>query len=106
MSSKHLRTDVNYAWPTAEIAVMGAEGAVNVLYRNELKVADDVATVRAKKVDEYREKFANPYVAAAHGFVDEVILPHQTRQKLITALNTLKTKRDHNPPKKHGNIPL
>ena len=106
MSSKHLRTDVNYAWPTAEIAVMGAEGAVNVLYRNELEVADDVSTVRAKKVDEYREKFANPYVAAAHGFVDEVILPHQTRQKLIASLKTLKTKRDRNPPKKHGNIPL
>jgi propionyl-CoA carboxylase beta chain len=106
MSSKHIRTDVNYAWPTAEIAVMGAEGAVNILYKRELDSAADVAAARAAKVAEYREKFANPYVAAERGFIDEVIEPRQTRAKLITALATLETKRDRNPPKKHGNIPL
>ena len=106
MSSKHIRTDVNYAWPTAEIAVMGAEGAVNILYKRELDTAKDVAAMRAAKVAEYREKFANPYVAAERGFIDEVIAPRQTRAKLITALSTLETKRDRNPPKKHGNIPL
>ena len=106
MSSKHIRTDVNYAWPTAEIAVMGAEGAVNILYKRELDAAKDVAAARAAKVAEYREKFANPYVAASRGFVDEVIAPSRTRQKLISALANLETKRDKNPPKKHGNIPL
>jgi propionyl-CoA carboxylase beta chain len=106
MSSKHLRTDVNYAWPTAEIAVMGAEGAVNILYRRELEAAADVAAARAAKITEYREKFANPYIAAERGFVDEVIQPRQTRAKLIAALAALGTKRDRNPPKKHGNIPL
>jgi propionyl-CoA carboxylase beta chain len=106
MSSKHIRTDVNYAWPTAEIAVMGAEGAVNILYKRELDTAKDVAATRAAKVTEYREKFANPYVAAERGFIDEVIQPRQTRAKLITALSALETKRDRNPPKKHGNIPL
>jgi propionyl-CoA carboxylase beta chain len=106
MSSKHLRTDVNYAWPTAEIAVMGAEGAVNILYKRELDAAADVAAARAEKITEYRQKFANPYVAAERGFVDEVILPRHTRSKLITALNALDTKRDKNPAKKHGNIPL
>jgi propionyl-CoA carboxylase beta chain len=106
MSSKHIRTDANYAWPTAEIAVMGADGAVNILYKRELDTAKDVAAMRAAKVAEYREKFANPYVAAERGFIDEVIEPRQTRAKLITALSTLETKRDRNPPKKHGNIPL
>jgi propionyl-CoA carboxylase beta chain len=117
MSSKHIRTDVNFAWPTAEIAVMGAEGAVNILYKRELEAAADpsldgdarnarVAAARAAKVTEYREKFANPYIAAERGFVDEVIRPRDTRRKLITALASLETKRDHNPPKKHGNIPL
>jgi propionyl-CoA carboxylase beta chain len=106
MSSKHLRTDANFAWPTAEIAVMGAEGAVNVLYKRELDAAVDVAAARAEKVAEYREKFAHPYVAASHGFVDEVIAPRDTRRKLIAALTTLDGKRDKNPPKKHGNIPL
>jgi propionyl-CoA carboxylase beta chain len=106
MSSKHIRTDVNYAWPTAEIAVMGAEGAVNILYKRELDAARDLAAARAAKIAEYREKFANPYVAASRGFVDEVIPPRRTRQKLITALAHLDTKRDRNPPKKHGNIPL
>ena len=106
MSSKHIRTDLNFAWPTAEIAVMGAEGAVNILYKRELDAAADVAAARAAKIAEYREKFANPYVAAQRGFVDEIIRPHQTRAKLINGLETLDTKRDKNPPKKHGNIPL
>lgn len=106
MSSKHIRTDVNYAWPSAEIAVMGPEGAVNILYKRELETAPDPAALRARKVAEFREKFANPYVAASRGFIDEVIRPRQTRPKLIAALTALETKRDKNPPKKHGNIPL
>jgi propionyl-CoA carboxylase beta chain len=106
MSSKHIRTDFNYAWPTAEIAVMGAEGAVNILYRREIEKAADAAAVRAQKVAEFREKFANPYVAAERGFVDEVILPRTTRRRLIQALAALENKRDRNPPRKHGNIPL
>jgi propionyl-CoA carboxylase beta chain len=106
MSSKHLRTDFNYAWPTAELAVMGPEGAVNILYKREIEKAADPARARAQKVDEFREKFANPYAAAAHGFLDEVIRPRETRRKLITALRNLEHKRDKNPPKKHGNIPL
>jgi len=106
MSSKHIRTDVNFAWPTAEIAVMGPEGAVNILYKRELDAADDPVALRARKVAEFREKFANPYVAASRGFVDEIIRPRQTRAKLIEALSRLQTKRDKNPPKKHGNIPL
>jgi propionyl-CoA carboxylase beta chain len=106
MSSKHLRTDVNYAWPTAEIAVMGADGAVNILYKRELDAAADPSALRASRIAEYRERFANPYVAAQHGFIDEVILPGQTRLKLITALAALEGKRERNPPKKHGNIPL
>jgi len=106
MSSKHIRTDFNYAWPTAEIAVMGAEGAVNILYRREIEKAADPAAMRAEKIAEFREKFANPYVAAERGFIDEVILPRTTRRRLIQALATLDTKRDRNPPKKHGNIPL
>ncbi len=106
MSSKHIRTDVNFAWPTAEIAVMGPEGAVNVLYKRELDAAEDPVALRAKRVAEFREKFANPYVAASRGFIDEVIRPRQTRMKLIDALSHLQTKRDKNPPKKHGNIPL
>ncbi len=106
MSSKHIRTDFNYAWPTAEIAVMGAEGAVNILYRREIEKAEDPVAMRAEKIAEFREKFANPYVAAERGFIDEVILPRTTRRRLIQALATLETKRDRNPPKKHGNIPL
>ena len=106
MSSKHIRTDFNYAWPTAEIAVMGPEGAVNILYKRELDAASDPAQARAEKVEEFREKFANPYIAAGRGFVDEVIRPRETRRKLITALKNLENKRDKNPPKKHGNIPL
>ena len=106
MSSKHLRTDFNYAWPTAELAVMGPEGAVNILYKRELDQAADPAAVRSEKVAEFREKFANPYIAAGRGFLDEVIRPRETRRKLITALRNLENKRDKNPPKKHGNIPL
>jgi propionyl-CoA carboxylase beta chain len=106
MSSKHIRTDFNYAWPTAELAVMGPEGAVNILYKRELESAQDPAHARAEKVAEFREKFANPYIAAARGFIDEVIHPRETRRKLITALRNLENKRDRNPPKKHGNIPL
>jgi propionyl-CoA carboxylase beta chain len=106
MASKHIRTDVNFAYPTAEIAVMGPEGAVNVIYRRELAAAKDIEKQRQERVAEFREKFANPYIAAEHGFIDEVIEPKYTRRKLITALRMLDTKRDTNPPKKHGNIPL
>ena len=106
MASKHIRTDVNFAWPSAEIAVMGPEGAVNILYKRELDAATDPDALRAQRVAEFREKFANPYVAASRGFVDEIIRPRQTRAKLIAALAGLETKRDKNPPKKHGNIPL
>jgi propionyl-CoA carboxylase beta chain len=113
MSSKHIRTDVNYAWPTAEIAVMGPEGAVDIVYKRELEAAkngeareDARDTVRQKKIEEFRDRFANPYVAADRGFVDAVIQPRETRKKLIQALAMLQTKRDKNPPKKHGNIPL
>jgi propionyl-CoA carboxylase beta chain len=106
MASKHIRTDFNYAWPTAEIAVMGPEGAVNVLYKRELEAAADPIAVRAEKVAEFREKFANPYIAASRGYLDEIIRPRETRRKLITALRNLENKRDSNPPKKHGNIPL
>jgi propionyl-CoA carboxylase beta chain len=106
MASKHIRTDVNFAWPTAEIAVMGPDGAVNILYRREIETAADPAALRADKIAEFREKFANPYVASARGFIDEVIRPEITRRKLIAALASLENKRDRNPPKKHGNIPL
>ena len=106
MASKHIRTDFNYAWLTAELAVMGPEGAVNILYKRELDSAPDPAAMRAEKVAEFREKFANPYIAAGRGFLDEVIHPRETRRKLITALKNLSTKRLKNPPKKHGNIPL
>ena len=106
MSSKHIRTDFNYAWPTAELAVMGPEGAVNILYKRELDAAADPVRVRAEKVGEFREKFANPFVAASRGFIDEVIHPRETRRRLVTALKNLQNKRDKNPPKKHGNIPL
>ncbi len=106
MSSKHIRTDFNYAWPTAELAVMGPEGAVNILYKRELEAAADAIVARAQKVSEFRDKFANPYVAASRGFIDEVIQPRDTRRKIITALRNLENKHDRNPPKKHGNIPL
>jgi propionyl-CoA carboxylase beta chain len=106
MASKHLRTDFNYAWPSAELAVMGPEGAVNILYKRELEAAADEAALRAEKVAEFRDKFANPYIAASRGFLDEVIRPRQTRRKLVAAFRNLDNKRDRNPPKKHGNIPL
>ncbi|MCD6519641.1 MAG: acyl-CoA carboxylase subunit beta [Anaerolineae bacterium] len=106
MSSKHLRGDFNVAWPSAEIAVMGPEGAVNIIYRKELAAAEDPEALRAKLVAEYREKFANPYQAASHGYVDAVIEPSQTRAVLINALQMLQNKRDTNPPKKHGTMPL
>jgi propionyl-CoA carboxylase beta chain len=106
MASKHIRTDINLAWPSAEIAVMGAEGAVGILYRRELSEAQDQEASRRARILELEEKFANPYVAAERGFVDEVIEPAQTRPKLIRALSLLENKRDTNPPKKHGNIPL
>ncbi|HLI35633.1 MAG TPA: acyl-CoA carboxylase subunit beta [Terriglobia bacterium] len=106
MSSKHLRTDVNYAYPTAEIAVMGAEGAVNIVYRRELQKAEDPETLRKAKVKEFRERFANPYIAAERGYIDAVIMPRETRPRLIAALRMLETKRESFPPKKHGNIPL
>lgn len=106
MASKHLRTDVNLAYPTAEIAVIGAEGAVNIVYRRELQRAADPEATRREKVEEFRQRFANPYIAAERGWVDAVIEPHDTRPKLIAALRMLETKRDTMPSKKHGNIPL
>jgi len=106
MASKHLRTDVNLAYPTAEIAVMGPEGAVNIVYRRELQRVEDPGSLRRERVEEFRRRFANPYVAAERGWIDAVIEPHDTRPKLIAALRMLDTKRDDMPPKKHGNIPL
>jgi len=106
MASKHIRADVNFAYPTAEIAVMGAEGAVNILYRQEIAKSSDPASEARSRADEFRAKFASPYIAAERGFIDEVIEPKYTRPKLIRALELLETKRDRNPPRKHGNIPL
>src|SRR5487761_2583151 len=106
MGSKHLRTDVNLAWPTAEIAVVGPEGAVNIVYRRELASAADPDAVRRAKTEEFKERFANPFVAAVHGFLDDVIEPRQTRPRVIRALRLLETKVDTTPHKKHGNIPL
>jgi acetyl-CoA carboxylase carboxyltransferase component len=106
MSSKHLRGDVNYAWPTAEIAVTGPDGAVNVVYREEIANAADPETRRKELIDEYREKFGNPYIPAGRGFLDDVIDPRQTRAKIVRSLEMLQNKADRNPPKKHGNIPL
>jgi len=106
MSSKHIRGDVNLAWPTAEIAVMGPEGAVNIIFRKELAQSEDVEGRRTELVSEYREKFANPYIAASRGFIDDVIEPRETRPRLVNALEMVANKRDINPAKKHGNIPL
>ena len=106
MSSKHIRGDYNVAWPQAELAVMGAEGAVNIIYRREIEQAKNAASTRAKYVAEYNEKFANPYVAAALGYLDDVIEPQETRPRLIRALSALRNKRQSLPPKKHGSIPL
>ncbi|HTL96286.1 MAG TPA: acyl-CoA carboxylase subunit beta [Gemmatimonadaceae bacterium] len=106
MSSKHIRGDYNVAWPTAEIAVMGPKGAVEILFRKEISSAKDQQDAMDRKIDEYRDKFAHPYIAAGRGYVDDIIDPRDTRPRLIDALETLRTKRDRNPPKKHGNIPL
>jgi propionyl-CoA carboxylase beta chain len=108
MASKHIRTDINYAWPTAEIAVMGPEGAVNIVYKREIERAPEAErdALRNEKVEEFRERFANPYVAAERGYIDAIIEPSRTRSKLIAALRSLENKRDLNPKKKHGNIPL
>ncbi|MDQ2667927.1 MAG: acyl-CoA carboxylase subunit beta [Gemmatimonadota bacterium] len=106
MSSKHIRGDLNLAWPTAEIAVMGPKGAVEILFRKDIAESDDPAAATDAKINEYREKFAHPYVAAGRGYLDDIIDPRDTRPRLIDALETLRTKRDRNPPKKHGNIPL
>jgi propionyl-CoA carboxylase beta chain len=108
MGSKHLRTDVNFAWPTAEIAVMGPEGAVNIVYRREIAAAkpEEQEAVRQAKIGEFRERFASPFISAEHGFVDDVIEPRQTRPRVIQALRMLETKKDTMPRKKHGNIPL
>jgi propionyl-CoA carboxylase beta chain len=106
MSSKHIRSDYNVAWPTAEIAVMGAEGAVNILYRKEISAAEDEEAERRKYMDRYTDALANPYVAASLGYLDDVIMPENTRPMIIHALEGLLNKRQQLPPKKHGNIPL
>ena len=106
MSSKHIRGDFNVAWPTAEIAVMGPKGAVEVLFRKEIAESKDQQKATDAKIEEYRDKFAHPYIAAARGYLDDIIDPRDTRPMLIDALETLQNKRDKNPPKKHGNIPL
>jgi acetyl-CoA carboxylase carboxyltransferase component len=106
MSSKHIRGDLNLAWPTAEIAVMGPDGAVNIIFRRELAEAADPMARKAELVEEYRQQFANPYVAARRGFIDDIILPRETRARLFNALEAFTNKRDSNPPRKHGNIPL
>ncbi len=106
MGSKHIRTDLNLAWPTAEVAVMGAEGAVNIVYRREIAAAEDPAAARARRIEEYKAHFANPYIAAERGYIDDVIVPRETRPRLIQALHMLQTKRQLGPRRKHGNIPL
>jgi propionyl-CoA carboxylase beta chain len=106
MSSKHIRGDLNFAWPTAEIAVMGPKGAVEIIFKNEIAKSKDPQTETERLMNEYREKFANPYVAAKRGYIDDVIKPHETRSRLINGLEMLASKVDSNPKKKHGNIPL
>jgi propionyl-CoA carboxylase beta chain len=106
MSSKHIRGDFNVAWPTAEIAVMGPKGAVEILFRKEIADSGDAAAATDAKIQEYRDKFAHPYIAAGRGYLDDIIDPRDTRPRLIDALESLQSKRDRNPPKKHGNIPL
>ena len=106
MSSKHIRGDMNFAWPSAEIAVMGAEGAVNIIFKDEIAAASDPVAERERLVADYEAQFANPYIAAARGYVDDVIRPSETRPRLIRALEAMADKRDTNPRKKHGNIPL
>ena len=106
MSSKHLKGDINYAWPSAEIAVMGPDGAVNIIYRDVIKQAENEQETRDRLTEEYRDRFSNPYIAASRGFIDDIIDPAETRPKIIQALEMLQNKRDTLPPKKHGNIPL
>jgi propionyl-CoA carboxylase beta chain len=106
MSSKHLRGDINLAWPSAEIAVMGPEGAVSIIFRKETEAAPDPVKRKSELVAEYRDKFANPYIAAERGYLDDIIEPCETRPRLINALEMLQNKRDSNPMKKNGNIPL
>jgi propionyl-CoA carboxylase beta chain len=106
MSSKHIRGDVNLAWPSAEIAVMGPEGAVKIIFRKELAEAENPEERKRELVEEYREKFANPYIAASRGYIDDIIEPRETRPRLINSLEMLANKRDKNPPKKHPNLPL
>ena len=106
MGSKHLGADVNLAWPTAQIAVMGAQGAVNILYRKELADTKNPEKRRAELVSEYEDAFANPFIAAERGYVDAVIPPHDTRSHVVRALRALRNKRETRPPRKHGNIPL
>jgi acetyl-CoA carboxylase carboxyltransferase component len=106
MSSKHLGADVVFAWPTAEIAVMGPQGAINVIFRKDLAVADEPEGLKERLIQDYKEKFANPKLPAAFGYVDDIILPTETRPRLIAALESLEHKTLQNPPKKHGNIPL
>jgi propionyl-CoA carboxylase beta chain len=106
MNSKHIRGDFNFAWPTAEIAVMGPKGAVEIIFNKEIKNAENPEEELQKKLDEYTEQFANPYIAAERGYVDDVILPSETKTKLVNAFQLLKTKVDRNPKKKHTNIPL
>ncbi|MCK4890811.1 MAG: methylmalonyl-CoA carboxyltransferase, partial [Candidatus Aminicenantes bacterium] len=106
MGSKHIRTDINLAFPGAEIAVMGPKGAVEIIHRKEISEADDPQKVISEKEKEYREMFANPYIAANKGYIDDVILPETLRPRLVSGLDLIKDKRDENPPKKHGNIPL
>ena len=106
MSSKHLRGDINFAWPGAEIAVMGPDGAVNIVFRKEIQSSNNPVQRKAELINEYRNKFSNPYIAAERGYIDDIIEPGETRPRLISALEMLKNKRESNPPKKHSNIPL
>jgi acetyl-CoA carboxylase carboxyltransferase component len=106
MSSKHIRADLNVAWPTAEIAVMGSEGAVNIIFRKEIKEAEDPEKMHQELTEEYKEKFASPYIAAEMGYIDRVIFPRDTRKELLVALERYGSKREERPKRKHGNIPL
>jgi acetyl-CoA carboxylase carboxyltransferase component len=106
MNSKHIRSDISFAWPTAEIAVMGPEGAVGIIHRKEIASSDDAAAKRAELIDDYTQKFSNPYIAAERGYVDDVIEPQETRSRLVAALEMLRSKRESMPQRKHGNIPL
>jgi propionyl-CoA carboxylase beta chain len=106
MNSKHIRGDFNFAWPSAEIAVMGPKGAVEIIFKKEIAAADDPELALERKIEEYREKFANPFIAAERGYIDDVIEPRETRQRIIRAFEILENKVDRNPRKKHGNIPL